>query len=112
MQADIRTCNTLDKTARTGTLAVVLVTVDDFVNQNAVDLIRASIRAVHDVLACEVNLLGSMRASCVGYTIHGSKDELYGFHTVSGALAIPYCVFGTCSHSLLWRFVRCHVQPL
>ena len=89
-QADVRTRNTLDKTARTDALTVVLITVDDFVNQNPADLVCATIRAVHDVLAGEVNLLGSMRTGCIGYTIHRSKDELYGFDTVSSGLASSY----------------------
>jgi hypothetical protein len=86
-RADVRTCDALNKTAGTGALAVVLVTVDDFVDQNAADLICATFRTVHDVLACEVNLLGCFRAGCIGYTIHGSKDKLYGLHTVNVALA-------------------------
>jgi len=73
-QADIRTRNTLNKTARTDALTVVLVTVDDFVDQNPADLICTTIRAVHDVLACKVNLLGSMGTGCIGYTVHRSKD--------------------------------------
>jgi hypothetical protein len=89
-QADLRTRNTLDKTARTDALTVVLVTVDDFVDQNPADLICATIRAVHDVLACEVNLLGCMSTGCIGYTIHRSKDKLYGLHTISLALASSY----------------------
>jgi hypothetical protein len=86
-QADVRTRNTLDKTAWTDALTVILVTVDDFVDQNPADLICATIRAVHDVLACEVNLLRGMRTGCIGYTIHRSKDELYGLDAVSSALA-------------------------
>lgn len=50
-QADVRTGNALGKTARTEALTVVLETVDDFVDQNPADLICATIRAVHDVLA-------------------------------------------------------------
>ena len=89
-QTDVRTRNTLDKTARTDALTVVLETVDDFVDQNSADLICATIRAVHDVLTCEVNLLGSMRTGCIGYTVHRSKDELYGLYTVSLALGRSY----------------------
>lgn len=89
-QADVRTRNTLNKTARTDALTVVLVTVDDLVDQNPADLICATIRAVHDVLACEVNLLGTMSTGCIGYTVHRSKDELYGLHTVGSGLASSY----------------------
>lgn len=90
VQADVRTRNTLDKTARTDALTVVLVTVDDFVDQNPADLMCATIRAVHDVLACEVDFLMIMRTGCIGYTIHRPKDELYGLHTVSLALVSSY----------------------
>ena len=55
---------------------------DDLVNQNATDLLCATIRTIHDVLACEVNFLGCFRAGRIGYTIHGSKDKLYGPYTV------------------------------
>jgi hypothetical protein len=44
-------CDALNETARTGALAVVLVTVDDFVDQNAADFIGATFGAVYDVLA-------------------------------------------------------------
>jgi hypothetical protein len=42
------------------------------------------------VLACEVNLLGSMRTGGIGYAIHRSKYELYSLHTVSLGLASSY----------------------
>lgn len=89
-QADVRTRNTLDKTARTDALTVVLVTVNDFVDQNPADLICATIRAVYDVLTGEVYLLGSMRTGGIGYTIHRSKDELYSLDAVNSALASSY----------------------
>ena len=54
----VRTCDAFDETAGAGALAVVLVTVDDLVDQNAADLVCAAVRAVHDVLACEVDFLG------------------------------------------------------
>ena len=47
-QADLRTGDPLNQTAGTGVLGVVLVTVDNFVDQNPADLIRG---AVHNVLA-------------------------------------------------------------
>ena len=70
----MRTCDAFDETARTNSLAVVLVTVDDLVDHNAADLVRATVHTVYDVLACEVDLLGCFRARSIGYTVHGSKD--------------------------------------
>jgi hypothetical protein len=57
-----------------------LITVDDLVDQDAADLIRTTVRAVHDVLARKVDFLGRFRPSRVGYAVHGAKDELYGLH--------------------------------
>jgi hypothetical protein len=71
----VRTCDAFDETAGTGSLAVVLITVDYLVDHNAADLVRATVRAVHDVLASEVDLLGCFRARSIGYTVHGSKDK-------------------------------------
>jgi hypothetical protein len=73
-KAYIRTCNAFDETAGTGPLVVVLVTVDDLVDQNAADLVGATVRTVHDVLACEMDLFGCFRARSIGYAVHGSKD--------------------------------------
>jgi len=83
-------CNTLDETAWAGALAVVLETVDDFVDEDSADFICATVRAVHNVLARKVDLLDRVRAGRVGYTVHGSKDELDGLY-------------------MLWCFVCCDI---
>jgi hypothetical protein len=71
----VRTCDAFDETAGTGSLAIVLITVDYLVDHNTADLVRATVRAVHYVLASEVDFLGCFRARSIRYTVHGPKDK-------------------------------------